>query len=282
MGPFRSANTENAYQYIYNIVISLPFHVKILFVPNKNRRHAKKIKTIRTDVKWKPILKPIIFIGPNVLNFPNHVQQLLVKSLHNFKTEMIAGYDHAMSTIKFLVPFNLVYRTLTFSWRSLNTQGHTHECPLNGTEEKLSIHPAHKDKIKDQMSEGTKQNFISYTKYYFTDTKDTVGLQETQDVQLHWQHVSLILECKSKCQGYQRSWFRNHSMLGGCGARCDISGVTYLSSCINQLKVEVLTVHIDQFVKRCQRESVALKTKKKPNVTFDKSLKKINTTYCFQ
>lgn len=52
-----------------------------------------------------------------------------------------------MRTIDFLVPFNPVYRRLTFSWKSLNTQGHTHECPLNGIEEKLSIHPANKDEV---------------------------------------------------------------------------------------------------------------------------------------
>lgn len=52
-----------------------------------------------------------------------------------------------MRTIDFLVSFNPVYRRLTFSWKSLNTQGHTHECPLNGIEEKLSIHPANKDEV---------------------------------------------------------------------------------------------------------------------------------------
>lgn len=84
-----------------------------------------------------------------------------------------------MSTIYFLVLFDPVSKTLTFSWKSLNTQGHTHECPLNGTEEKLSIHPARKDEVWGQMSESTKQIFIS------SDTKDNNGLQEIQYVQLH-------------------------------------------------------------------------------------------------
>lgn len=44
---------------------------------------------------------------------------------------------------------------------------------------------------------------------------------------------------------------------GVCGARYDVNVITYLSSCINQLQIEVLTVHIDQFVKCCQREFIA-------------------------
>lgn len=43
----------------------------------------------------------------------------------------------------------------------------------------------------------------------------------------------------------------------------DMSIITYLSSCIDQLKIEVLTVHINQFVKRCQREFVGFKKKQK-------------------
>lgn len=78
-------------------------------------------------------------------------------------------------------------------------------------------------------------------------------------------------------KNYQRSWFKNHTELGGCGDRYAVNVITYLSSCINQLKIEVLTVHIDQFVKCCQRKFVALKNKQTnkplPNVTFDKSLK---------
>lgn len=30
---------------------------------------------------------------------------------------------------------------LTFSWKSLNRQGHSHGCPLSGIGEKLSTHP---------------------------------------------------------------------------------------------------------------------------------------------
>ena len=58
-----------------------------------------------------------------------------------------------------------------------------------------------------------------------------------------------------------------------------INAITYLPSCIHQLKIKVLTVHVHQFVKCCQREFVVWKNNYKqteknpntiPNVTFDK------------
>lgn len=42
---------------------------------------------IRIHMKLTLILQRITPNGQNLLNFPNHVQQLLMERLHNFKTE---------------------------------------------------------------------------------------------------------------------------------------------------------------------------------------------------